>query len=486
MDLLLTHAYFLAEDTHEQQIMRPYPPLGLLYICAHLKACGTDVAVFDTTFSTRGDFRDYLRRTRPAVVGIYVNLMTRSGALRTIADCREIGAMIVVGGPEPSGYADEYLSAGADIVVEGEGELTMAELVPHLLQHGVSDLGAIDGIICRPSSAANHMLDAEDATAASTGTLELIRTRPRSQISDLDTLPDPDREAIDIDRYVDVWRQHHGAGSVSLITARGCPYKCNWCSHSVFGFSHRRRSAGRVADELEQIVSRYRPDQVWYADDVFTINHRWLHEYGDELERRGLRIPFETISREDRLDTRTIERLASMGCKRLWVGAESGSQRVLDAMQRQTDAQRVEQIVRELQQHGIEAGLFIMLGYDGEDLADIEATVAFLKRARPNRFVTTVAYPIKGTGYYQRVEDRLIPPRSWAHGTDRDISVRGRHSDRFYRFANRWMVNELERARMQESGRRDYRRLARATVNAHAGRLGMRLLRHQRQGDPTP
>ena len=313
-----------------------------------------------------------------------------------------------------------------------------------------------------------------------------MRTAPRPQISDLNSLPDPDREAIDIDRYVDVWRRHHGAGSVSLITARGCPYKCSWCSHSVFGFSHRRRSPDSVADELEQIVSRYRPDQVWYADDVFTINHRWLHEYGDELERRGLRVPFETISREDRLDTATIERLASMGCSRLWVGAESGSQRVLDAMQRQTDARRVERIVEELQQHGIEVGLFIMLGYHGEDMSDIEATVAFLKRARPDSFVTTVAYPIRGTAYYHQVEDRLVTPRSWAEGSDRDISVRGRHSDRFYRFANRWMVSEVERTRIHRGERHDYRRLARATVNAHVGRLGMRLLRYQRQGDPPP
>lgn len=475
MDLLLTHAYFLEEDAHEQQLMRPYPPLGLLYISAYLKAHGADVDVFDTTFSSRRELRRHLRRTRPRIVGIYVNLMTRGTALRTISECREVGSMVVVGGPEPAGYADEYLAAGADVVVDGEGEITMGELVPHLLEHGIAGLDAIDGIIYRPdaSNGGDHR--------------EPVHTTARAQISDLDTLPDPDREAIDIDRYVDVWRTHHAAGSVSLITARGCPYKCNWCSHSVFGFSHRRRSPARVADELENILSRYQPDQVWYADDVFTINHRWLHEYGDELERRGIRVPFETISREDRLDTEVIERLASMGCRRLWVGAESGSQRVLDAMQRQTDARRVEQIVHELQQHGIEVGLFIMLGYDGEQMSDIEETVAFLKRARADSFVTTVAYPIRGTKYYRGAADRLVTPPSWATSTDRDIAVRGRHSDGFYRFATRWMVNEVERARLRRNGRPGYGRLARAAVNAQVGRFGMRLLRHQRRAaTPQP
>lgn len=470
VNLLLTHAYFLDEDRHEQQLMRPYPPLGLLYISAYLKSHGVEVAVFDTTFSSRQQFRAHVRCTRPRIVGLYVNLMTRGSALQTIADCRAAGSMVVVGGPEPAEYADEYLEAGADVVVDGEGEVTMRELVPHLLERGVAGLDAIDGIIYRATAA--------DAS----GQRAVVRTVSRPQISDLDTLPDPDREAIDIGRYVDAWRTHHGSGSVSLITARGCPYKCNWCSHSVFGFTHRRRTPARVADELESIVSRYQPDQVWYADDVFTIHHRWLHEYGDELERRGIRVPFETISREDRLDTRVIERLASMGCRRLWVGAESGSQRILDAMQRQTNATRVERIVHQLQQHGIEVGLFIMLGYDGEQMSDIEETVAFLKRARADHFVTTVAYPIKGTKYYHRVADRLTQPAPWKSSTDRDVSVAGRHSAAFYRSATRWMTAEIERARLSNGDPRGYGRLARATINAQVGRLGMRLRRHQREG----
>jgi radical SAM superfamily enzyme YgiQ (UPF0313 family) len=271
-------------------------------------------------------------------------------------------------------------------------------------------------------------------------------------------------------------------GSVSLITARGCPYTCAWCSHAVYGYSHRRRSPQNVAEEVACILESYRPDMLWYADDVFTIHPRWLYAYADELRRRGIRIPFETISREDRLDERIIRTLADMGCFRLWIGSESGSQRVLDAMQRRTDAARVREMVHLLQKYGIQAGLFIMLGYAGETMADLEATAEHLKTANPDLFLTTVAYPIKGTPYYDQVADRVIPLKPWDQGSDRDLTVAGRHSRRFYSFANRWLIGEVAWHRQRNGGRRSHRQMARAFVNARIGQLGMRLTQHEVEG----
>jgi anaerobic magnesium-protoporphyrin IX monomethyl ester cyclase len=369
----------------------------------------------------------------------------------------------LLGGPEPANYPEEYLAQGADVVVVGEGERTLEELLPHLARRGPTGMHAIQGLVYRET----------DGT--------LVRTPARPGIRDLDAQPFPDREAIGIDRYLRVWREHHGAGSVSLITARGCPYTCSWCSHAVFGYTHRRRSAVNVADEVEQILERYAPERLWYADDVFTIHRRWLFTYAAELERRGIRIPFETISREDRLDEEIVRTLQRMGCYRLWVGAESGSQRVLDAMQRRTDADRVERMVRLLQDHGIEAGMFIMLGYEGEAVEDIEATVERLKRANPDRFLTTVAYPIKGTPYYEQVADRIIARGPWHEGSDRDLTVRGRHSRRFYGFANRWLAGEvaLQRQRRRSPREREYVRMAKAYANVKLGRLGMRWTRKE-------
>jgi radical SAM superfamily enzyme YgiQ (UPF0313 family) len=466
MDILLTHGYFLYEDPHELAVMKPYPPLGILYISAHLKARGFDVAVFDTTFSDREAFRRYVERERPPVVGIYCNMMTRANVLQAIQICKARGAIVVLGGPEPANYAEEYLARGADVVVIGEGENTLEELLPHLAQFGPVGMEQINGIVYRA------------------GDGRLVRTPPRAYISDLSAQPFPDRSAIDIGEYIRVWRAHHGMGAVSLITARGCPYTCKWCSHAVYGYSHRRRTPENVADEVELILSTYRPDLVWYADDVFTIHHRWLYAYAKELKRRGLHAPFETISREDRLKEEVVQTLAEMGCYRIWIGAESGSQRILDAMQRRTNAERMREMVRLLQKYGIEAGTFIMLGYDGEELVDIEATVEHLKAAVPDRLLTTVAYPIKGTPYYEQVADRIIPLKPWAEGSDRDLTVAGRHSRRFYQFATRWMVNEVAWQKQRQSDRRDYRKMAKAFVNAKIGRAGMLLTQNELEQGP--
>jgi anaerobic magnesium-protoporphyrin IX monomethyl ester cyclase len=461
MDILLTHGYYLYEDPHELQVMRPYSPLGILYISSHLKARGFDVAVFDTTFSSSQALAEHIARERPPVVGIYTNLMTRRNVVALIRTCKEHGTRVVLGGPEPSNYADEYLDRGADVIVVGEGELTLEELLPGLAQRGPHDLGGVAGIIFRDESGRTQ------------------RTPPRPYIVDLSAQPFPDRAAIDIPEYMRIWREYQGASSISLITARGCPYTCTWCSHSVYGHTHRRRSVANVADELQFILETYRPDMVWYADDVFTIHRRWLLEYAAELKRRGLRAPFETISREDRLDEEVVKTLAEMGCFRLWVGAESGSQRVLDAMKRRTNAERMREMIKLLQRYGIEAGTFIMLGYAEEQIDDIEATVAHLADALPDRLLTTVAYPIKGTPYYQQVADRVIQLKAWEDGSDRDATVAGRHSRRFYQYATRWMVNEVAWRKERRSEQPSYPRIARHFVSARIGRIGMLLTQRE-------
>jgi anaerobic magnesium-protoporphyrin IX monomethyl ester cyclase len=466
-DVLLTHGYRLFEDQHELAVMKPYPALGILYISSHLKEKGFSVEVFDSTFSDADAFGKRLDEVRPRLVGIYTNLMTRGNVLGMIAIARERGVPVVLGGPDPANHAERYLEHGADVVVIGEGERTVEELIPVFAGDGPRSeaLRNITGISFRE----------DDGT--------VVRTLPREAIKDLDGQPFPDREAIDLERYLETWRTHHGRSAVSLITARGCPYTCTWCSHAVYGYTHRRRSPENVADEVQLILDRYRPDSLWYADDVFTIHRTWLMNYAAELQRRGIRIPFETISREDRLDEEIVETLAAMGCVRLWVGAESGSQRILDAMQRRTDAARVPEVVGMLRRHGIETGMFIMLGYDTEEVPDLEETVAMLKRADPDVFLTTVAYPISGTPYAAAVSDRIIPLASWAEGSDRARTVAGRHSRRFYRFATRWMVGEVgfhhERRRS-----RSPRRMAAAFMNARIGRLGMRLTAREVERGP--
>jgi radical SAM superfamily enzyme YgiQ (UPF0313 family) len=277
----------------------------------------------------------------------------------------------------------------------------------------------------------------------------VIRTPERVKIPDLDALPLPDRAAIDIEKYVDVWRRHHGAGSVSLITARGCPYKCTWCSHAVYGYTHRRRSPAAVASEVEEIVARYQPEQLWYADDVFTISHPWLHSYAGELRQRGLHLPFETITRADRLQNEAAaQALAELGCYRVWIGSESGSQKVLDAMQRDVTLAEVHRAVELAHRYGMQVGMFLMWGYEGEGVEDIAATVDLVRSTNPEIFLTTVSYPIKGTPYFESVRDRIRLPLDWAEASDRDYFIEGRHDRNYYRLADVWLRSEVEASRV--------------------------------------
>jgi len=409
--------------------MKPYAPLGILYLCSHLRNKGFDVDVFDTTFSNRETLFQHLRSETPSVVGIYANLMTRGNVVEILKVAREAGWKTIVGGPEPGAYALEYLQAGADFVVFGEGELTMQDLL-EALRAGATNCSSIPGLA---------YLDADG---------NMHQTAQRSQIDDLDGQPWPARHAVDIGRYVKTWRDAHGKGSVNFITARGCPYKCRWCSHQVFGQTHRRRDPLLVVEEVESLLQTYSPDMVWVSDDVFTINHKWIREYAAEMRRRGLRIPFECISRADRLNAEMLDLLAELGCFRVWIGSESGSQRILDAMDRGVKVEQVQQAVALTRERGIESGMFLMWGYEGEELDDIEATIKHVSKTKPDIFFTTVSYPIKGTPYYQKVSDRLVQLKPWGVSSDREIKIKGRHSRTFYSYADKLLRDEVQLARL--------------------------------------
>jgi anaerobic magnesium-protoporphyrin IX monomethyl ester cyclase len=428
-DLLLTHGYFLLEDPKERQIMKPYAPLGILYLCSHLRSRGFDVEVFDTTFSSKEELFRHLWTEKPSVVGVYANLMTRSNVVEILTVARLAGWTTVVGGPEPGAYSREYLEAGARFVISGEGELTMEELLLSL-RSGEQDFSKIAGLSFFDSGG------------------NLCQNPPRGQIQNLDLQPWPARTAIDLHRYVETWRTHHGSGSVNFITARGCPFRCNWCSHQVYGQSHRRRDPVKVVEEVEWLLGEYHPDMVWVSDDVFTINHPWLRTYAREMRRRGIRVPFECISRADRLSPEMMDLLAELGCFRMWIGSESGSQRILDAMDRGVKIEQVHKAVEMCRERGIQSGMFLMWGYEGEEMEDIEATIQHVSTSKPDIFFTTVSYPIKGTPYYNRIAPRLIQIGPWGKTSDRELKIQGRHSRTFYAHADRLLRDEVELARM--------------------------------------
>jgi radical SAM superfamily enzyme YgiQ (UPF0313 family) len=430
-DLLLAHGYFLFEDPKERVIMKPYAPLGILYLCSHLRAKGFSVDVFDSTFSSKAELIGVLESEPPSVLGLYANLMTRSNVVEIIGFARAAGWIVVIGGPEAGAYAEEYLDAGAHFVAFGEGEQTLEELL-WAIRSRATDYLRIRGLAYMDSQR------------------QLQRNAPREQISDLNLQPWPARDAIDLHRYVQTWREHHGMGSINFITARGCPFSCKWCSHGVYGQTHRRRDPVKVVDEVEWLLQTYSPDMFWISDDVFTINHPWIRSYHGEMRRRNIRIPFECISRADRLTPEMMDLLAELGCFRIWVGAESGSQRILDAMGRGVKIEEVHRAVEMCRERGIQSGMFLMWGYEGEELEDIEATIRHVSVSQPDIFLTTVSYPIKGTPYHHSVSSKIIQIAPWGKTSDREVRIAGRHSRNFYSHADRLLREEAALARLAD------------------------------------
>jgi len=429
MKILLTHGYFLQEDAKEQLIMRPYPPLGLLYISAYLEEQGFDNEVFDSTFRSMDAVKAHLVETRPQLIGIYTNLMTKLNVLKLIGFIRSRPELqdttIILGGPEVRNHKEKFLEYGADVIVFGEGEATMLELVRLYSVSRTPGLQNVQGIAFKQGE-------------------QVVVTDERPLIKDVNTLPFPNRKKIDLQQYFNAWKQKHGMSMVNVNTMRGCPYSCKWCSRAVYGSSYRRRSAALVADEIEWLRSNYAFDMIWFVDDVFTISHKWLREFADEVNTRKLKVPYEIITRSDRVNDEVLKLLKESGCARVWIGAESGSQKVIDAMDRRVQVEQVREAIREVKRFGMEAGTFIMLGYPGEEESDIKETLAHLKYSDPDLFTITVAYPIKGTPLYNEVEHLFTEQLPWESTTDRDIDFRRRYKRAYYNRAIQWINSEME------------------------------------------
>lgn len=426
MSIVLTHAYYLHEDPLEAKIMKPYSPLGLLYISGYLNEQKIENYLFDATFSNQKSQLDFIKEKKPKAVAIYANLMTKINVIKLVkilSSEAEYGfPKIVLGGPDVTYNLDNYLKTGVHFIVIGEGEQTMTEL--YQLISKSQDVSKVNGIAYLENG-------------------EVIKTPAREKIKDLSTLPLPNREGITIEKYLETWKTHHGKSSMTVSTQRGCPYTCKWCSTAVYGQSYRRRPAKLVVEELAMLQKKYKPDSIWFVDDVFTVSHKWIREFHLETQVQKVKIPFECITRAERLNDEILQLLKESGCFRIWIGAESGSQKIIDKMDRRVDVTTVSEAIKKTNALGIETGTFIMLGYPGEDEADINETISYLKKANPTHFTITIAYPIKGTSLYSEIEKDIIVQPNWETSTDRQIDFKRTYSRKYYDYAVRKVVNEV-------------------------------------------
>ncbi len=426
MSILLTHAYYLSDDPKEQKIMKPYPPLGLLYVSAYLLSKNIPNAVFDSTFYSKEEQLTFILDKKPKIICLYTNLMTKIEVVKLIKILKTESfgyPKIILGGPDVTYNIENYLKTGADFLVIGEGEETTFELYNAIMNN--KNFHTINGI---------SFIENE----------QIIQTTARTKFRELDELPLPNREAISMQKYLETWKNNHGKSSMTISTQRGCPYTCKWCSTAVYGQSYRRRPANLVAQEMKMLKDKYNPDAIWFVDDVFTISHKWLTAFHGEVVKQNAQIPFECITRAERLNDEILQLLKEAGCFRIWIGAESGSQKIIDLMDRRVDVNHVKKMIQDTNALGIETGTFIMLGYPGETEEDIHNTVQYLKEANPTLYTITIAYPIKGTSLYNDIEHKITTQPDWETSTDREIDFKRTYSRKYYQYAVSKVVNEVE------------------------------------------
>lgn len=432
MRVLLVNPYVLAEDEREARSFHPYAPMGPLYVAAALEAQGHEVTFLDATFEDGVEgVVERVTSSDAALVGVYTTFLSRPNALRVGMAARARGAFAVAGGPDANVETGEYLEEAFDAVVLGEGEVTTVQLADALARD--TDWRELDGL-------------------AWMGDGGVVRTPPRDRIDDLDDVAFPARHLVDMEAYARRWRERHGHFGLSIMSSRGCPYGCAFCSRPVFGRAVRRRSVENVVAELRELRHRYGADRVRFADDILPLDKGWVLDLCRAIEDEGLGLEFECLARADLMDADVISAMAGAGFKEVFFGVESGSDGVLDRMnkgQTRADIQRATTLAR---QAGMVQHWFIMLGYPGETLADVERTIEMVLDVAPESISTTVAYPIRGTPLHDEVH-RLMTGRQWSRSDDVEPVFRNRYPARFYR----WTVFRLNAAlRLRRLlGRRD-------------------------------
>jgi len=428
--ILFTHSYFYKFDSKQWNFKQPYPPLGTILAAAVVREEGFDVSLFDTSLKTDPEeIVSIIHTQQCGYLVIYddgFNYLTkmcltkmREAAFVMAKEAKKLGCTVIVSSSDAADHYEKYFAHGVDYVVRGEGEETLKQLLLALNKRG--DITEIRGLAFKKSG-------------------ETVVTGARSVIKDLDSLPLPAWDLVDIAAYRKIWLKHHGYFSLNIATTRGCPFKCNWCAKPIYGNRYNSRSAANVIKEIELLLNNYQPDHFWMCDDIFGLKPGWVQEFSELVKEKKLKFRYKIQSRVDLLlEEDTVDALAHSGAETIWVGAESGSQKILDAMDKGTTVKQIEEATKLLRQKEIRVAFFLQFGYLGETRSDIYETIEMVVNLLPDEVGISVSYPLPGTKFYEKVKGQLRDKKNWSDSDDLAMMFESTFKSAYYRQLHRYV-----------------------------------------------
>lgn len=429
IDILFSHSYFLIKDKKQWLSGNAYPPLGTIYAAAFLRENGFKVNLFDAMLAMdESEIKTYLSQKPKWVVFYddgfnYLSKMCltemRDAVFEMIKYCKSINCKIIISSSDATDNYELYLKNGADFVILGEGEQTLLELVSHAEQN--QEIENIAGIAFSKDNIA-------------------FSNPKKPVIKDLDILPIPAWDLIEIEKYRKFWIERKGYFSLNIVTTRGCTYKCNWCAKPLFGARYHARSPKLIVEELEILIEQYKANHVWVCDDIFGLKPNWIKDFNQLLESKSWKPKYKIQSRADLLDEKSdVQLLAESGCDEVWIGAESGSQKILDAMDKGIKVNQIYKAAQNLKDCNIKVALFIQLGYLGEEKSDILATIEMILDIMPYDLGISVSYPLPGTKFYEKVKNQLQTKKNWKDSDDLDTLFQSTYSRKFYKVLQKYI-----------------------------------------------
>jgi len=429
--ILFTHSYFLRFDPKQWQLGQPYPPLGTLYAAALMRENDYKVSLFDTMFVTGPEeVIPVLETYKPNFFVIcddgfnYLTKMCltnmREAAFSMCKVAKAEGCTVIVSSSDSTDRYQEYLNEGADFVIIGEAENTLLELVNHI-ENGDKEYSAIQGLAYIKNSKA-------------------IKTIGRPVLKDLDSLPLPAWDLVNMDQYKQMWLKNAGFFSLNMSTTRGCPFKCNWCAKPIYGNRYNSRSPENVLKEIKLLKERYEIDHIWFCDDIFGLKPGWAIELSELLQEENISIRFKIQSRADLLvHADTVKALAASGCENVWIGAESGSQKILDAMDKGITVEQISNATALMKEAGIKPCFFIQFGYPGELKEDIQLTINMINNLLPFEIGISVSYPLPGTTFYEKVKADLKNKTNWTDSNEMALMFHNTFPPSYYKQLHRYV-----------------------------------------------